>query len=111
MEPEVIKVILSSLGGGGVAVLGCYFLFKAYTENVKATLQMQAKQIDSLELRSKSCEEDRIAMRQEIIVIQRDVIIENNRVLEQNRVALDMLTELAKQNGPSMLNVNQGQQN
>lgn len=102
MDAEAIRLIFSSIGGGGVAGVFAYMLFKAYTASVAQTFGVQEKRIDALDKRSEACESDRIAMRAELLSMQRGVIDETRTALNRNAAVLEKLAMMAEERGWSV---------
>ncbi len=102
-EFEAIKILVGSLGGGGLAAFFAYVLFKAYTANVTKTLEFQEKRIDSVEKRSQVCEDDRLAIRKEMTAIQTGVIEDTREALNRSASILERFADMAQQKGWSII--------
>lgn len=102
-EFEALKLLLSSLGGGGVAIFFSWLLFKANTTLVNRSLDTQEKRIESVEQRSKACEEDRVSIRKEMTAIQTGVIEDTREALNRSASILERFADMAQQKGWSII--------
>lgn len=105
MTPEfdIVKVLLGSAGGGGIAAIFAWLLFKAYTASVTKSLEIQEKRIDSVEARSKTCEEDRARLHEQMKQIQTTSLADTRDALTRSADVLERFATLAEQRGWSVL--------
>lgn len=102
-EIEAFKVLIGSLGGGGLAAGFAWLLFKAYTQSVKDAFQIQERRIEAVEARSKQCEDDRKNLHAEIHRLQSGVIEDTRTALTRTSEVLERFAGMVEQRGWSIL--------
>lgn len=100
MDPEALKILIGSLGGGGVTVAAAWVMFKSYTGAIDKKDQVFEARIAALEKSAEECGHDRNRLHQQIFELQREQVGVVNSVIEKNSQVLAKTVQILETISP-----------
>lgn len=94
---EVFRVLIGSLGGGGIAAYASYLIFRHLIGQIEKKDSIYEARINAIEKANIDCANDRVELHNKIYEIQKEALQKTNDALIRNSDMMNLIKEKLNQ--------------